>query len=109
MIIKIQTKKTLLKVNSVWNKKLSTCFNKFWFELSRRELPLDDANRELFRYQSDVEKVNYKELFVRLMKSSIKLENGHMFRTWQLSPIEINAVATYENVLATGEYLTICI
>ena len=66
-----------------------------------RELPLDDLDQDTeWHYTPDV--VNYKNVFVRLMKSRHKLECGRMFRTWQLGPIEINAVATYENVIATG-------
>lgn len=90
-----------VKVNSVWNKKLSKSFNKFWFDLCCRELPLNEREPESSRYDAQVD---YKSAFVRIMRSGWELENGRMFRSWQVGPIDINAVATYDNVLATATH-----
>jgi hypothetical protein len=46
---------------------------------------------------------NYKEAFVDLLRHSTNLENGKLFRTWQVGPAEINALSSYKNIIATGE------
>lgn len=86
----------------MWNKKLSNCFNKLWYDLCCRELPLDEVELDLCTFAP--EDVDYKKIFVKLMKSRHKLETGRMFRTWQLGPTEINAVATFDDIIATGKF-----
>jgi hypothetical protein len=93
------------KVNSTWNRKMSTCFNKLWFDLCRKELPLDEDDRELAKFEPNVTLVNYKELFVGLMKKANNLETGKVFRTWRIGPVEINAIASFGNILATGAFI----
>ena len=38
-----------------------------------------------------------------LLRHSTNLENGKLFRTWQVGPAEINALSSYKNIIATGE------
>ena len=37
------------------------------------------------------------------MQNSSKLENGDFFRPSSFAPVEIEALATYKNIIATGE------
>lgn len=46
---------------------------------------------------------NYKEIFVRLMKEVGRVERGKNFKTTSFGPVEIEAISTYKNIVATGE------
>jgi len=92
-------------VNSIWNYKLSNNFNKLWFYWCKRVLPLRPVENSVdldFKNVSE-SKCNYKETFLNLLRQSIKLENGKLFRAYTIGPIEINAISTYNSILCSGE------
>jgi len=62
-------------------------------------LPLNDQN-EVY-----VENINYKEKFLGILRNSNELENGRFFQSWSVGPAELNAIATYNNIIASGELL----
>ena len=37
------------------------------------------------------------------MRHSVKLDNGKLFRAYTIGPSEINAIATYKNIICAGE------
>lgn len=63
-------------------------------------LPLDQ-NEHVYDQELNV---NYKRVFVDLMRRSTRLESGRAFSKWQITPVEINAIAAYKNIIATGEH-----
>jgi hypothetical protein len=60
-------------------------------------VPLQQDLREPFRAEK-----NYKEILTRLLRQSRLLESGGLFRSYCISPIELSALASYKNVVATG-------
>jgi len=64
-------------------------------------LPLQPADFD-YKAISDA-KSNYKEKFVSLLRQSVQLENGKLFRAYTVGPTEINAIATYNNIICSGE------
>ena len=49
------------------------------------------------------ESKNYKHVLVKLLRQSRKLENGELFNVSMVSPVELSALASYKNIIATGE------
>lgn len=52
----------------------------------------DQTNNEL----------NYKEAFINLMLKSRSFEKGDEFKSYNICPAEMNAMACYRNIIATG-------
>jgi hypothetical protein len=42
---------------------------------------------------------------LKILRYSKDLENGRLFQTWPVGPAELNAIATYNNIVASGELL----
>ncbi len=47
--------------------------------------------------------LNYKNLFLNIQKESYHLEKGALFKSLDAGPIQVNAIAIYNNILATGK------
>lgn len=47
--------------------------------------------------------INYKDIFVDLLRKTNDLESGRIFLASKAGPAEINAIASYKNIIATGE------
>jgi hypothetical protein len=97
--LKVNVEKKFFKVSSTWNFKLNHSFNKLWYNWCIKTLPLNDEN-DVY-----VESINYKEKFLKILRNSNDLENGRLFQTWPVGPAELNAIATYNNIIASGELL----
>ena len=87
------------QVSKVWNDKISIGFNRFWFTTCRDLLPVKSDE-----FITEDPEVNYKCTFVDILRRSSDLEAGRLFHKWDLAPLEINALASYKNIIATGEH-----
>ena len=91
-------------MNSIWNQKLSNNFSKIWFNWCKRILPLRPVENPVdFEFKNAFESYNYKEIFLNLLRQSVRLENGKLFRAYTIGPTEINAISTYNNIICSGE------
>ncbi|RNA16765.1 F-box WD repeat-containing 2 [Brachionus plicatilis] len=88
-------------VSKTWNEKISFGFNTFWYQMCLRHLPINLIEQNDFN--PDIAERNYKKIFVRIMKESSMLEHGAIFHSTSFGPVEIEAISTYKNVVATGE------
>jgi hypothetical protein len=100
--------KTILnccQVNKVWNETISKSFNKLWYNLILEHIPLNKteyAKNTQSLYEPDSSLINYKKIFVDLANKTRLLESGKLFTSWQIGPVEINAIVSYKNIIATG-------
>ena len=83
----------------MWNNKISNGYNQFWFTACRDLLPVRSDE-----FQAEDREINYKQTFVDILRRSGDLESGRLFHKWDLAPLEINALASYKNIIATGEH-----
>lgn len=89
---------TCCLVSKEWNDKISNQYNKIWYNLCKKHLPLNIiADSE---YQPN--EINYKHKFVDILKNSVRQDNGKLFSSTQFGPVEIEALATYKNLIATA-------
>lgn len=51
----------------------------------------------------DIVNRNYKRTFVQIMKKSNRLVSGANFKSTSFGPVEIEAISTYKNIVATGK------
>ena len=84
-------------MSSIWNRKISDNYNLIWKKWCYEVLPVNHAETEL-----DNEKINFKNIFLDYMRHTTRLDEGSAFKTYSLSPAEMNAMACYRNIIATG-------
>ena len=88
------------QVNSKWNRIISGDFNRLWFELCVKVLAVNEFKCEPFQCREDV---NYKSIFIEILRDSKSLQSGKLFRNWSVGPTEANSLAIYKDTIATGE------
>jgi hypothetical protein len=65
-------------------------------------LPLNNSHEN--DYQTFRNELNYKKILVETLRESRKLENGELFGAFSISPVELSALASYNNVVVTGNH-----
>jgi hypothetical protein len=94
------------QVNKTWRKKLTYDFNLIWYNQIFKNIAIDSSRfNALKKLETDSSINNYKHVFLYLINNSLKLENGNLFRSWQVYPYEISAITSYQNTIATATHL----
>ena len=65
-------------------------------------MPLNNSHEN--DYQTFRNELNYKKILVETLRESRKLETGELFKSWCISPVELSALASYNNVVVTGNH-----
>jgi hypothetical protein len=65
-------------------------------------LPLNNSRDH--DYQTFQNDLNYKKILVQILCESKRLENGELFKSCCISPVELSALASYNNIIATGNH-----
>jgi hypothetical protein len=109
VILKFLDWRTILnccQVNTVWNETISKSFNKMWYNIILEQIPLNQIyllkETQSSNFEDDSNLKNYKKIFVDLVNRTKSLESGKLFASWQIGPVEINAISSYKNIIATG-------
>jgi hypothetical protein len=92
------------QVNRMWNQTIGKSFNKMWHKLIIEHVPLNHSvDKERCHFEPDSRVTNYKDMFIDLMRKSKLLQTGKLFASWQIGNVEINAISSYKNIIATGD------
>lgn len=54
-------------------------------------------------HHADMANRNFKKTFVQIMNESDKLVSGANFKSTSFGPVEIEAIYTFKNIVATGK------
>lgn len=85
-------------MSSNWNKIISNDIGKIWKKWCLQQNLIIQNQRE------ETEEIDYKELYLHLKRKEKSLESGNEFNEWtiNLAPAEMNAIACYNNIVATS-------
>lgn len=65
-------------------------------------MPLNNSQENDYHiFKNDL---NYKQILLETLRKSNRIENGELFKSWCISPVELSALASYNNIIATGNH-----